>query len=1469
HLGAVMSINREGSMRRHASRVGLLGLLTLSAWGCTEAASTPDVMSELPGEIRYRTFVEAAETPAILITSPPSATTFTLSDPGGCVDVDVTFTTNCDAEILDGTYELAVYVNGDLVAPPASTVGTTSVCLDYGQRLVTLQIVKADDSALETAASRDAIELKITKQCDHQGSGDADCQDDYFCTPNQCNPDNNGVGFCSFGAKQAANCCSSNQECSFGDFCDTVAHQCVQCLSANDCIDGNDCTIDDCESGSCTNVKTDPECCDCSVADEPGQSISAQCADILDCTVEGCDCGTSTCTHLPVVQPQGACCEDGAHASCNDGDACTDDLCVTHVCRHYPPQVTLPDVPQCCNVDGDCNDGNVCTTDICDENTNLCLSSAVNDPLCCNVSSECDDGLPNTLDACIAFQCISTVDLTYCFEPKGVKINELMVNPADTNDTAGEWIELYNYTDVAVDVDGWILTDDLQSLQTHVIDNGGPLEIPALGYLVLCRLGDSNLNGGVDCDYEYGNGYAMSNNSDEVVLQNDLGVEVGRVEYDGGLNFPDTNGAGASIGLNYWGVEDINLGPNWSSATNTYGTSDKGTPGAQNIPFVRREHLNCDDGKVCTTNACNYGDTCANPAKADCCESAADCQLPSQCHVATCTGTTGVQGTCQYTVLDPPDCCTSDAQCADTLVCNFDKCVANICRHGPSITASDTCCDVDADCGDVNNNCLVASCDTGTNECNASLTTTDPLCCGTNTFPAPAQSGDCPDDDASIVYTCQGHQCIPSNDPTYCDGVINNCAGDNDPCTGIACDIGNKTCLYDAIPECCHVATDCNDGDPCTEDICPPNQVCFYKSKGTGCCVKSNETIDCNDGNACTEDTCIGTVDDGAGVLIGSCRSVSTPNCCVTPTDCNDKNACTLDQCEPVGDGTSACTFPPVIPPPGEICCDSNLPINMNTQCDDDDQCTFHQCGADNLCINLEQPDNVFGKCCDSSQDQAVECDDTNNCTDDLCITGRCRNLDAGSASCCTGADDCPPDGNSCTTAVCEDDDGTGVCKYNPPGPGEVCLTQLPFTECMENFNNVTGSFAEKLNNYGWEVFQCPAATNSAASNWRVDNTGSLGPDDYMKFRFTPPVTDFHSCFLSPKIDSFNTGLNGISKPADYMTMQFEAAWNVTAADIKMTVFAFEADESDALPLSCQVADVEGAGWEVLPEYRDLLLPATMQTGDLVTWNLSGTAHYESPSTRYAFCFAGTDSTKMVDVCVDCVKVNFGLAPEFGVDCTEFKAAKPGQFCQDFPAPPEEITAVCGKSREVLISTTEKDLQTDPFVKYLNYSFIEAPAHVGWKGAAEFEFTGPGSFHRVMGIDCTDPALVGDHTIQLRIDDGFFEARRTIILHQLLGSGYVVWQPEDVTSESGEQLEAGIKAYNRPAHLISNLGLYTADQLAALDGIFIVLGNRNANHVLTAAEAAKLQAAVNAGAKVYLEGGETWGDDATTAFHSL
>ncbi|GJM26080.1 MAG: hypothetical protein DHS20C16_24950 [Phycisphaerae bacterium] len=238
------------------------------------------------------------------------------------------------------------------------------------------------------------------------------------------------------------------------------------------------------------------------------------------------------------------------------------------------------------------------------------------------------------------------------------------------------------------------------------------------------------------------------------------------------------------------------------------------------------------------------------------------------------------------------------------------------------------------------------------------------------------------------------------------------------------------------IDDCgCTLNSECEDGNPCTDDICD----------GVLGCINPNNTDLCDDGDACTTvDACSG------GACVGS-----------IPLDCDDTNPCTDDSCDsgtgcvntdnadPCDDGDACTTV--------DVCdtgaCVGSIPLD----CDDTNPCTDDSCDSGTGCVNTDNTDPCddgdacttvdvcdTGACIGSIP---LDCDDTNPCTDDSCDSGTgCVNTDnfdpCDDGDACTTVDQC--DTGSCvgsTPLACDDGDFCNGIESCDSGSG--CLPGL------------------------------------------------------------------------------------------------------------------------------------------------------------------------------------------------------------------------------------------------------------------------------------------------------------------------------------------------------------------------------------------------------------------------------------------
>jgi hypothetical protein len=159
--------------------------------------------------------------------------------------------------------------------------------------------------------------------------------------------------------------------------------------------------------------------------------------------------------------------------------------------------------------------------------------------------------------------------------PGTIVINEIMYDPSAVSDELGEWLELYNPTDAAINMMGWVLRDNGNN--NHVID---ALIIEPGHYAVLARSGNTLQNGAVLVDYAYGDDIGLANAGDTVLLENVDGDVIDSVTYQAGGEWPAAT-KGISIELEAESF-DNSMASNWVHAVVPYGDGDLGTPGAPN-----------------------------------------------------------------------------------------------------------------------------------------------------------------------------------------------------------------------------------------------------------------------------------------------------------------------------------------------------------------------------------------------------------------------------------------------------------------------------------------------------------------------------------------------------------------------------------------------------------------------------------------------------------------------------------------------------------------------------------------------------------------------------------------------------------------------------------------------------------------------------------------------------------------------
>ena len=920
-----------------------------------------------------------------------------------------------------------------------------------------------------------------------------DTSNDGPCEKMACAPE---TGLCSKSALAEGKVCDDGNPCTAGSHCQggvcaAAANGC-QCQALGDCLqfeDGNAC------NGTLyCDMSQSPYTCQVNPASVPSCAKST-----IPCQVIACDPTAGSCKAGPALN--GTPCEDGdaktvgdtcqagkcspgtnvsqclTGADCakhEDGDYCNGTLfCngATGACENNPATVvTCPTAMD-----------TMCSKNICQPATGLCQQTAAAANTPCD-----DDNLCTAGDHCAGLECIPSAQVCQC---------QSDADCADQEDG-----DLCNGTLFCDKQQGKCALDASSLVSCPSVDDGpcqknacqpktGKCVIEAFVDGTACDDGDpctdadscaAGTCGGVKvcvCTSD-----ADCNDQDDGDLCN------GTLYCDKMLGKCKTNPATVKVCPT---VEDTECAKTFCQPK---------TGACKSVPAFNGAA--CDaDGNPCTANdycdqgtckpgkslcACYVDDDCAGKQGDDKCILALYCDPASHtCKTAKAVECDSSGDTpCRKTGCDPATGkCAAVAQpdgtiCGESAICaGAQHCQAGACVPGP---ASD-CDDADA--------CTIDACDAKTG-------------C---TYTA-ADSGAC--DDGNICTSddgCSKGQCV---------GIAKDCS-DESPCTDDACD---------PIDGCLHLpgqATSCDDGDlcsvgdfcfqglclsgskqlicddanPCTADVCDPQQGCVTQAlTGAKCddgdaCTKSDHCqtgscagvqLSCDDGSLCTKDACdadegcvhlpqTGTpCDDGNACTVGDACLASGLCAPGQPKLCSDANPCTVNLCDPLQgcvtkavlggkcDDGNACTV-------NDKCADSAC-SGSPADCDDGLMCSKDTCDADGGCehtvVTGSKCDDgnacTAGDACISSgacaPGQGLNCSDNNGCTIDACeavlgcthkgVDGigcddgnACSAGDACKGAKCVGSPVVCDDGQPCTKDSCDKAKGC----VNAPTPAVGC----------------------------------------------------------------------------------------------------------------------------------------------------------------------------------------------------------------------------------------------------------------------------------------------------------------------------------------------------------------------------------------------------------------------------------------------
>ena len=438
--------------------------------------------------------------------------------------------------------------------------------------------------------------------------------------------------------------------------------------------------------------------------------------------------------------------------------------------------------------------------------------------------------------------------------------------------------------------------------------------------------------------------------------------------------------------------------------------------------------VSCDDNNPCTGNSCDPITGCSTTnLEGIACDDDNPCTVGDLCKVGVCQK--GAAKTCESGAS-----CIAGACNLASGKCDYkNKVVGAPCNDGDACSEGDGCsdgiCQGKAVSCDDSNPCTTDSCDKDKG-------------CVHAVNVSPCSDGDaCTQSDVCVEGNCvpgQAKVCIDNILCTAdtCNKTTGNCVYDAQTMNGTPCDDGNVCTLGDNCKNgscVVGISKDCNDNNPCTDDLCDQLKGCnpnfnSQKCDDSNACTSSDickfgdcegSVVKCDDGNLCTDDACDpkkGCVNTANSVICNDNSACTEKDQCKNtvcggaPVNCDDGNVCSDDAC----DKALGCFYTPNVAlcpdvdacTTGEVCKALNC-VKKAVVCDDLNACTTDSCDAVKGCQVANVADKtdcgganwcIAGKCTlkaycgDGVVNQAnEECDDGNLVDGDAC-TNACKN---------------------------------------------------------------------------------------------------------------------------------------------------------------------------------------------------------------------------------------------------------------------------------------------------------------------------------------------------------------------------------------------------------------------------------------------------------------------------------------------
>jgi len=563
---------------------------------------------------------------------------------------------------------------------------------------------KTDEGACDDsdACTKDVCEAK-TGKCIHTAA--ADCDDKSVCTVDTCAK---ATGKCVFTPKGNAPC-EDGDTCTKGDVCKqgkcVSGPSCCTCKSNADCAggdDGNMCngTLHCAKQNGCTACKVDVKTivkCDTS---KDTACLKTSCTPKTgQCEQQGAGLNGKTCDDGTACTEKDTCksgvCAGGKAVKCDDGNVCTDDSCdKAKGCIALPNTASCTDANACTVEDrchqgackpgaaAKCDDGNVCTDDTCkassgcaaaantrpcDADGSVCTQKDTCAAKACLAGAKqiCADGNPCTADLCDA-----KIGCKFPHAKDGLSCSDGNACTVGDKCAAGKCVGVGKDCNDKNDCTADTCSDDkcTNKLRTGPCDDGDVCSVADA-----CDGKGSCVGKALKCD----DGNKCTDNACKkavgcVKTFNTTPCDDGQVctvkdacaqgQCKGGAQKDCDDKQVCTLDVCVSGKGCLHL-PTASTCTG----GDKCTKDdtCKDGKCASGKPVNCDDGNVCTDDACDAKAGCSSTANTKSCSDGNACTEGDKCSSTTCK-------------IGAPK------KCDDGNICTADSCVPTTgCSHNP------------------------------------------------------------------------------------------------------------------------------------------------------------------------------------------------------------------------------------------------------------------------------------------------------------------------------------------------------------------------------------------------------------------------------------------------------------------------------------------------------------------------------------------------------------------------------------------------------------------------------------------------------------------------------------------------------------------------------------------------------------------------------------------------------------------